>query len=73
MQEKEFLKQIGKRIAKYRKERNMTQIQLGDLCDMERPSIARLEAGNANATAITLLKISKALNVPVRKFFQLNQ
>jgi transcriptional regulator with XRE-family HTH domain len=66
---KEFLKQVGKRIAKFRKKRKMTQVALGDLCDMESASIARLEAGNSNATSLTLLKISKALDVPVKTFF----
>ena len=69
VQDREFLKQLGKRIAKFRKKRKMTQIVLGDLCDMERASIARLEAGNANATSLTLAKISKALDVSVKTFF----
>ena len=67
MQDKEFLKSIGKRIANYRRKRNLSQTQLGDMVDMERSSIARLEAGNSNATALTLLKISKALEVLVKK------
>lgn len=69
MQDKEFYKQVGRRIAKHRKNLSMTQEQLGDLCDMERSTIARLETGNANATLQTLLKISNALDVPVKKFF----
>lgn len=69
MQEREFLRNIGKRIAKYRNARKMTQTQLGDLCDMERPSIGRLEAGKSNATSLTLLKISHALNIHIKKIF----
>ncbi len=69
VQEKGFLKEIGKRIAKFRKSRNMTQEALSDLCDMEQSAIARIEAGNSNITALNLRKISNALDVPVKKFF----
>lgn len=68
-QEKLFLKQIGKRIAKFRKSRSMTQEALSDLCDMEQSAIARIESGNSNITALNLRKISNALNVPMKKFF----
>ena len=69
MQEKTLFKLLGKRIVELRKERNLTQEQLGDLCDMERASIARLEGGTENITASTFLKLSKALNVPLKEFF----
>ncbi len=69
MQEKEFLKQVGKRIAKYRKDRGMTQVELSDLCNMEQSALARLESGNSNVTALTLRKVGKVLEVPVKKFF----
>lgn len=69
MQDKEFLKQVGKRIAKYRKAKKLSQTELGDLVDMERSSIARFEAGRSNATSLTLHKFGQALDVPVKKFF----
>ena len=69
MKEKEFLKQIGKQIARYRKERKMTQEELSDLCEMEQSALARIESGNTNVTAGTILKIGKALDVPVKEFF----
>lgn len=69
MQEKTFFKLLGKRIAALRKEQGLTQQQLGDLCDMERSAIARLEGGTENVTASTFLKLSKALDVPIKKFF----
>ena len=48
----------------------MSQTQLGDLVNMERSSIARLETGNSNATSLTLLKIGNALDISVKKFFE---
>ena len=69
MQEKRFFKVLGDRIAQFRKERGLTQQELADLCEMERSAIARLEGGTENITASTLLKLSKALTVPLKKFF----
>ena len=69
MQEKAFLKLLGKQIADLRKKHNLTQEQLGDLCEMERSAIGRLEGGTENITASTLLKLSKAMGIPVKKFF----
>jgi transcriptional regulator with XRE-family HTH domain len=69
MQESKFLKLIGKRIAELRKKQRLTQTQLGDLCEMERSAIARLESGTENVTAATFYKLSKALNVPLKTFF----
>jgi transcriptional regulator with XRE-family HTH domain len=69
MSERRFLKLIGKRIAELRKEQGLTQIQLADLCEMERSAIARLESGTENITASTFYKLSKALNVTMKEFF----
>jgi len=60
-----FLKKIGDRIVQLRKEAGITQVELGDRCDIEKPNMRRIEAGQTNATILTLRKISKALNIPV--------
>lgn len=69
MQEKKFLELVGKRIAELRKERKMTQQQLADLCEMERSAIARLEGGTENITASTFYKLSQALGITLKRFF----
>lgn len=69
MQEKKFFQLLGKRIAALRREREMTQQSLADLCNMERSALARLEGGTENITASTFLKLSKALDVPLKDFF----
>lgn len=69
MKQQEFFVIVGKRIAGYRKERKMTQVVLSDLCDMEQSNLARLESGKMNLTLETLFKLSKALDVPVKNFF----
>jgi transcriptional regulator with XRE-family HTH domain len=69
MEDKEFLKRLGEEIAKIRKKQKLTQLDLASMADMEKPTITRLERGRTNPTSITLLKISRALGVPVSKLF----
>ena len=61
--EADFLKRIGRNIKTIREKKGITQKELADLCDFEKPSMNRLEAGRTNVTAKTLLKIAKALHV----------
>ena len=70
MEEKQFLILLGQEIAKQRKKQGLTQLDLASLVNMEKPSITRLEKGRTNPTSLTLLKISKALNIPISKFFK---
>jgi len=58
-----FLKALGKRIRDVRKEKGLTQVELGDLIDMEKPNMNRLEKGGTNPTVLTLKKISTALGI----------
>lgn len=68
LENKEYLQKVGERIKKIRKEKNITQTELGYLCDIERPNIARIETGGNNLTLVTLRKIAKALEVEVIEF-----
>ncbi|MBI4946481.1 MAG: helix-turn-helix transcriptional regulator [Bacteroidetes bacterium] len=68
-EEKDFLIQLGKQIAKLRKKRGISQIELGYRCDFEKSNMRRIEAGRTNPTALTIRKISKALDVPLKKIF----
>lgn len=56
---------IGEKIRRIRKERNLTQKQLGDLCGMADSAIRRYEIGKGNPKFETLERIAKALRVPV--------
>jgi transcriptional regulator with XRE-family HTH domain len=67
-----FLKKLGKRIATIRKAQHITQVELGDRCDIEKPNMARLESGGTNPTVLTLKKISKALNIPLSELLAID-
>ena len=59
----ELSKILGHRIRKLREERNISQQNLAELCNIEKSNMARIEAGRTNPTLHTMYKISSALKV----------
>ena len=66
MDEKEFLRILGENVRKLRKEKGLTIKQLAHQCDIEESNFIRLEKGRTNATSLTLLKVSRALNINLK-------
>ena len=66
-----FLRQLGKRIQVIRKEKKLTQLDLGFMCDMERSNIARIEVGGTNPSILTLKKIAEALEVSLEELIKI--
>jgi len=58
---------IGKRIQSIRIEKGLTQQEVADLCEFEKASMSRIEAGRTNLTLKNLYKISRALGVKMRE------
>lgn len=69
MDNKEFLKALGDRIDYFRKEKGLTFQELAYLSEIEKSNLVKLVNQGTNITAISLLKISKALEVPLSKIF----
>ena len=69
--DKQFLKELGERIAKIRKEKGITQVELGDRCDIEKPNMRRIEAGGTNPTILTLKKISLGLDIDLNELLDI--
>lgn len=69
MQEKEFLIELGAEIARLRKKKKLSQQDLALEIEIDKQSITRIEKGRTNPTSLTLLKISKVLDVPVAALF----
>jgi transcriptional regulator with XRE-family HTH domain len=61
--DKELLKELGKRISEIRKEKGLTQMELGFRCDIEKPNMNRIEKGGTNPTFLTLNKICRELEI----------
>ena len=57
---------IGEMIKKVRKERNLTQEELGKLGGVQKAQISKLEKGSKNVTIATILKIFDALKAKIK-------
>jgi DNA-binding XRE family transcriptional regulator len=56
---------IGEAIKKARKERNLTQEQLGELVGVKKAQISKIENSLTDARFETIIKVFKALNAKV--------
>jgi len=57
---------IGKAIKQTRKERNLTQEDLGKLIGVQKAQISRLENNASNVTVDTLLRVFTALKAKIK-------
>ncbi len=68
--EKQFLHKVGKNIARLRKEKGLTQLDIGIQIDMEKSNLSSIENGRQNVTSLTLRKIAGAMDAQVKDFFE---
>lgn len=57
---------LGDMIKRTRKERNLTQEQLGELIGVKKSEISKLERNTRNMTINTVLKVFEAMNAKVK-------
>ena len=67
------LEVLGDMIKSVRKERNLTQEQLGELIGVQKSQISKLERNTKNVTIETILKVFKALKANVRFSVEMNE
>tara|TARA_R110001592_G_scaffold363212_1_gene681390 strand:+ start:56 stop:274 length:219 start_codon:yes stop_codon:yes gene_type:complete len=72
MNDQDFLIQLGSRIAEIRKEKSLSQVDLGSIIDMEKSNLSAIENGRQNPSTLTLKRIADALGVEVIDFFKAN-
>lgn len=70
LSEKEFLKKLGARIAKLRKEKGFSQLDICAEIKMEKSNLSSIENGRQNVTSLYLRKIAQAIGVEVKDFFE---
>lgn len=63
MTKKDFQILLGKRIKQLRNEKNITQVELAHLIEIERSNMSRIESGNTNPSSYLLFVISEKLGV----------
>lgn len=56
---------LGEMIKQARKERNLTQSQLGELIGVQKSQISRIESNAKNVTIETILRVFRALKAKV--------
>jgi DNA-binding XRE family transcriptional regulator len=63
---------LGDAIRKTRKERKLTQEQLGNLIGVQKSQISKLERNTRNVTIETILKVFRALKTDIKFSIDLN-
>ncbi|WP_091315155.1 helix-turn-helix transcriptional regulator [Flavobacterium terrigena] len=67
-----YQKLIGLKVKELRVARNMSQNDLAFLCELDKQSISRIERGKTNITLKTSLILSKAFNVKIYDFYNID-
>jgi transcriptional regulator with XRE-family HTH domain len=70
--EEAFIINLGIYIRQLREQRNMSQQDLANDCNISKSQIARIEVAKINTTIRTLIKISNALDVEPKELFNLS-
>lgn len=67
------LKKLGKNISKYRKLKGWSQNEFGDLLDVTREHIAKIETAKKHPSLKLLFNIASVLNVSEKDLFDFTQ
>ena len=62
-------KKFGAKLAYVRKSKELSQIRLAELVDMNFNYIGQIERGEANVTIKTMINIANALDVEISELF----
>ena len=63
MNKKDFQRALGNRIRQLREAKNISQTELGNLCEIDRSNMNRIESGNTNPSSYLLYQIAQKLEV----------
>lgn len=72
-EEQQFLTKLGKRIRRFRINKDWSQERLGFKSKLDRTYIGGIERGESNPTALNLKKIADALEIPLEKMLSEDQ
>jgi transcriptional regulator with XRE-family HTH domain len=67
--DKTFYQQLGRRVAKLRKEQHITQVQLADTLEISQQLIAAYESGQRRIPAFVLLRLSQLFNISIEELY----
>ena len=72
-EEKSFFRELGSRITALRKERGLTQTQLGEMIGVSQQQVVSFEKGRRKVPVSALPKLSSALAVPVAELIGMEE
>ncbi len=72
LNKEDFQKALGNKIRQIREAKNISQTELGHLCDIERPNMNRIEAGKTNPSSYLLYVIADKLGVKAAELLNFN-
>jgi len=61
---------LGKNIRRKRKEMNISQEKLAELCGLHRTYVGAIERGERNVSLENMHRIAKALNLPISELLK---
>lgn len=67
---KKELEAFGERLLALRKEKGLSQADLESLCAIARSEISKIENGHKNIELTTIVRLARALKVPITSFFE---
>lgn len=62
-------KQLGEKIQRVRKSKNMSQMKLAEMIGVQTTTIGNIERGETDTSVYTIFKIAQALRTHVRELF----
>lgn len=69
-EEKVFYQMLGQRIARLRKDRHITQVQMAETLGVAQQTLAHYEVGRLRIAVTTLTALAKALEVSVEELIE---
>jgi transcriptional regulator with XRE-family HTH domain len=69
LDDRRFLRDLGSRIRERRRDRGLTQAELGIRCDLHRTFIGSVERGERNLSILNLRRLAKVLRVSIAELF----
>ena len=68
-QNRPYYRKLGIKISYYRKQRDLTQLEVAHKLDIEPPNISRIENGKTGLSFDKIISIAEAIDVPLHLLF----
>ena len=70
---KKYYEQFGLNVFYYRKKKRLTQLNLGELVDIDRSHISAIELGNVGVSFDVIFKLCEVLDITPKQLFDFRE